>query len=183
MQFAVVDEKMAGVRMVVMEGFEDSLTESEMEDTGDCVCSEKVDEKVRLYGVWDIALVYIFADGEIAAMSMVVMEGFEGNVRECVMGDTGDCVWGSGVDIGNVRLCHVWGVVVFAAVQLFSQLVFFFINTLYTMYHPFTVNLVHICDSVTHCMILWTLFGILLTTLGKPQTTLHHGCVDSQSLY
>ena len=121
MLFGVMDEKMAGVRMVVMEGFEDSLTMGVMEDTGDCVCSKKV-EKVRLYGVWDIAL---FADGKIAAMSMVVMEGFEDNLRECVMGDTGDCVWGSGVGIRNVRLCHVWGVVLFAAVQLFSQLVFF----------------------------------------------------------
>ena len=109
-----MDEKMAGVRMVVMEGFEDSLTMGVMEDTGDCVCSKKVDEKVRLYGMWDIAL---FADGKIAAVSMVVMEGFECNLRQCVMGDTGDCVWGSGVDIGNVTLCYVWGDVLFAAVE------------------------------------------------------------------
>ena len=108
-----MDGKIAAVRMVEMEGFED-MTESEMEDTGDCVCSKNVDEDVRLYSVWDIAL---FADGKIAAVSMVVMEGFEGNLREVARGDTGDCVLGSGVGIGNVRLCHVWGIVVFAAVE------------------------------------------------------------------
>ena len=114
MLFAVMDGKMAGVRMVVMDGFEDSLPEAVMGDTGDCVCSKKVDEEVRLYGVWDIGL---FADGKIAAVSMVVMESFEGNLREGVMRDTGDCVWGSSGDIGDVRQCHVWGVVVFAAVK------------------------------------------------------------------
>ena len=114
MLFAVMDGKMAGVRMVVMEGFEDSLREAVKGDTGDCECSKNVDEEVRLYGVWDIAL---FADGKIAAVSMVVMEGFDGNLREGVMGDTGDCVLGSGVGIGDVRLCHVWGIVVFAAVE------------------------------------------------------------------
>ena len=114
MLFAVMDGKMVAVRMVAMEGFEDSLTEAVMEDTGNCVCSKNVDEEVRLYGVWDIAL---FADGKIAAVSMIVTEGFDGNLREGVMGDTGDCVWGSSGDIGDVRLCHVWGIVVFAAVE------------------------------------------------------------------
>ena len=114
MLFGVMDGKMAGVRMVVMDGFENSLTEGVMGDTGDCECSKNVDEEVRLYGVWDIAL---FADGKIAAVSMIVMEGFDGNLRECVMGDTGDCVWGSCGDIGDVRQCHVWGIVVFAAVE------------------------------------------------------------------
>ena len=109
MLFAVMDGKMAAVRMVVMDGFEDSLMEGVIGDTGDGVCSKNVDEEVRLYGVWDIAL---FADGKIAAVSMVVMEGFDGNLREGVMGDTGDCV-----GIGDVRLCHVWGIVVFAAVE------------------------------------------------------------------
>ena len=114
MLFGVMDGKMAGVRMVVMNGFENSLTEGVMEDTGDCECSKNVDEEVRLYGVWDIGL---FADGKIAAVSMIVMEGFDGNLREGVMGDSGDCVWGSSVGIGDVRLCHVWGIVVFAAVE------------------------------------------------------------------
>ena len=84
MLFAVMDGKIVAVRMVVMEGFEGNLREGVIGDTGDCECSKNVDEEVRLYGVWDIAL---FADGKIAAVRMVVMEGFEDMSKSCGVED------------------------------------------------------------------------------------------------
>ena len=76
-----------------MEGFEDSLTEGVMGDTGECVWCKNVPGEVRLYGVWDVVLF-------------------------SVMEDTGGCVWGTGVDIGDMRLCSVWDVVLYAGVEV-----------------------------------------------------------------
>ena len=92
---AAVDGKIVAVRMAVMEGFEDSLMEGVMGDTGECVWCKNVDGEVRLYCVW----LFVAADVEIAA---------EGDTYEGVTEDTGDCV----------RLCSVWDVVLFAAVEV-----------------------------------------------------------------
>ena len=102
---AAVDGKIETVRMIVMDGFEDSLTEAVKGDTEECVWCKKVDGEVRLYGAW----LFVAADVEIAA---------EGDTNEGVMEDTGDCVWGTGVDIGYVRLCSVWDVALFAGVEV-----------------------------------------------------------------